>query len=369
MRHKLYDILNVSIDAPINDIKKSYKKLAFQWHPDKNKENQAEAEQKFKDISNAYSILSDENERRKYDQLGDDNYNNNGSGEPDINPMDIFERFFGNGVGHPFAEHNFGGHNFRHHFSFNDFNVHHTTQVKKCKSIGHTYNTTLDEVYKGINKNMKITIKKYCNLCVEKCDNCQGRGIVNQVRSMGFFTQMFTGPCDRCQGTCFKINGKQSCETCKGQGSYDKEQNAHLTIPPGVEDGFKTVFPELGEQPMHDTQIAGDLILEIKINPHKHFVRKNNDLFYKKEITFIESITGINMEIEYFNEIIKINTLNEFGIISPTKQYMIENKGMPLMNSNDKKGNMIIEFNIVYPKIKNKEKISELKNLLEDIFL
>lgn len=368
MNYKLYDTLNISKDATDTDIKKSYKKLAFQWHPDKNKDKKEEAEKKFKEISNAYTVLSDENERRKYDQLGDDNYNNNGTGEHEINPMDIFERFFGNGMGHPFAEHSFGGHGFRHHFSFNDFNTQHTSQVKKCKSVCHSYNASLDDVYKGINKNMKITLKKYCKYCVVFCDKCQGRGIINQVKHMGIFTQMFTGPCDRCQGTGHKINGNKKCEICKGQGTYEKEQNAHLSIPPGVEDGFKTVFPDLGEQPMHDKQIPGDLIFEIKVMSHKHFVRKNNDLYYRKEITFIESIIGTDIEIDYFNEIIKINTLEHFGVISPTKQYMVENKGMPFMNSNDKKGNMIIEFNIVYPEIKNKRRISELKTLLEDIF-
>ena len=370
MKYKLYDILNVSPDASIDDIKKSYKKLAFQWHPDKNKDTPDEAEKKFKDISNAYSILSDPGERRKYDQLGDDNYNNNNNagGGTDINPMDIFEKFFGQGMGHPFSQHDFGGNHFRHHFNFNDFSeIHHTTQISKCKSIKHIFNMNLEDSYKGVNKNIKITLTKHCKKCVNKCDNCQGKGMINQVRSMGIFTQMFTGTCGNCLGSGYKIKGEPSCELCNGKGSYDKEQNACLTLPPGVEDGFKTIFPELGEQPMHDKQMAGDLLFEIKIADHNIFTRKNNDLYYKHELSFIDSVIGKNIYIPYFEEIIELNTLNSFGIISPNKQYMIENKGMPFVESNNKKGNMIIEFIITYPKIKNKNKLSELKQLLEEI--
>lgn len=367
MRHKLYNILEVSNNASPEEIKKSYKKLAFKWHPDKNKDNAQEAELKFKEISNAYTILSDENERRKYDQLGDDNYNNSG-GEQEINPMDIFEKFFGRGMGHPFANHDFGGHNFRHHFAFNDFSENfHTSQTKKCKSVRHEYNMTLEEAYKGVNKNMKITVKKYCPNCVKKCDNCQGRGIVNQVRSMGIFTQMSTGPCGICGGTGYKVISNKDCDICNGNGTYEKEQSAHLSIPPGVSNSFKTVFPELGEQPMHENQIPGDLILEIKIADHKNFIRKNNDLWYKHDISLIDSITGKDIYIEYFDEIITLNTFKEFNIISPLKQYMIKDKGMPFMDSNTKKGNMIIEFNVIYPTINDSSKLSELRTKLEEV--
>jgi DnaJ-class molecular chaperone len=372
MQYKLYDILGVNQNSSPEDIKKAYKKLAFQWHPDKNKDNAEEAEKKFKEISNAYEVLSDPNERRKYDQLGDDNFNNNRNGGGDVNPMDIFEQFFGGSMNHPFAHHDFGGgHGFKQHFSFDFGNIHHNTQSKKCKSIGHQFNMTLEEAYKGVNKNMKITLKKYCTKCVVKCSNCQGKGIVNQVKNMGMFTQMFTGSCGKCNGQGHRVEPNNSCEICEGKGTFEKEQSAHLTLPPGVEDGFKTIFPELGEQPMNENQMAGDLIFEIRIQDHKDFVRKGNDLYYKLSITFIESIIGKDIVIDYFNEKIELNTRKEFGIISPNKQYMITGKGMPMMNSNTNKGNMIIDFNVIYPKIKDIDdnKINEIKNILENIII
>ena len=367
MGYKLYDVLQLDNNASTADIKKAYKKLAFEHHPDKNK-GDPNAELNFKNISHAYTILSDDNERRKYDQLGDDNYNNNGCGGQEQNAADIFEKFFGGGMGHPFQQHDFGGHNFQHHFSFNNFGEQNNNENRKCKTFAQTLNMTLDEVNEGINKDIKITIKKFCSKCVKKCNNCNGRGIVNQVKHMGIFTQMFTGACDKCSGSGYITDGKKNCVECNGEGSYNKEQSAFLTIPPGVEDGFKTIFPELGEQPRHSNQIPGDLILEIKITDHKHFTRKGNDLYYKTDISFIESIIGKDIDIPLFKETLHIN-INQFGVISNAKQYMIENQGLPLMNSNNKKGNLFVEFSINYPKIKNNESIKELEELLTKTFI
>jgi chaperone protein DnaJ len=367
MSYKLYETLGIDKNASEQDIKKAYKKMAMEFHPDKNKGN-PEAETKFKEISNAYAVLSDENEKRKYDQLGDQNYNNGGGGGQEAQAADIFERFFGGNMGHPFAHHfeQHGG--FEHHFNFNNFGEQQTSGVQKCKSFSQTLNMTLEEVYDGINKNIKISIKKYCSKCIKKCDNCIGRGIVNQVRHMGIFTQMFTGPCDKCSGSGHIMHGKKNCTECNGTCSYDKENNAHLTIPPGVDNGFKTIFPELGEQPKNSNQTPGDLILEINITPHKHFVRKGNDLYYKCSISFIESVVGKVIEIPLFKEELKIN-INNFGVISNCKNYIIEGKGMPLMNSNTKKGNLFIEFSINYPKIKNTDKVKELEELLTHTFI
>lgn len=366
MSYKLYEILGLDKNASDQDIKRAYKKLAFENHPDKNKGDQ-NAEEKFKEISNAYAILSDETEKRKYDQLGDNNYNNGNGGQQESH-ADIFERFFGGNMGHPFAHHFEQRGGFEHHFSFNNFGEQHNTEVRKCKSFGQSLNMTLEEVYEGINKNIKISVKKYCSKCIKQCDNCNGRGIVNQIKHMGMFTQMFTGTCDKCSGSGHITQAKKNCSECNGNGSYDKEQNAHLTIPPGVDNGFKTIFPELGEQPRNSNQHAGDLILEINILEHKIFTRKGNDLYYKCEISFIESIIGKNIEIPLFNELLKINT-NIFGVLCSGKNYMIEDKGMPFMNSNTKKGNLFIEFSINYPKIKNSEKIKELEELLSQTFL
>lgn len=356
MSYKLYNILGLDKNSNPSqqDIKKAYKKLAIEHHPDKNKDDPT-AEEKFKEISNAYNVLSDEKNKRVYDQVGDQGYNNgNANEEANMSHQDIFEHFFrrsGMHQDHPFAN----------HFGFDMFNEQNT----KCESLYKTIVLTLEEVYQNYNKNLKINVTKYCKSCLKKCDNCNGLGQVKQVKNMGIFTQVFTGNCGNCNGKGFSNKKNTSCSICNGKGTYIQENNANLSLPAGINDGYKTVFPKLGEQSINNDKEPGDLIIEIKIEPHKLFTRVNNDLYYKTNITFIESVIGKELIIPYFNDTLKIN-INIFGIICNGKQYMIENKGMPIMNTKNK-GNLYIEFNINYPKIKNKDKIKELESLLNEI--
>lgn len=334
-----------------HEIKKAYKKMAMEYHPDKNKDN-PEAEEKFKEISNAYDILSDESKKRIYDQTGDDGNLNEGpfSGG---NHADIFEQFFRNS-GHPFGS-PFGFH-FGQHQSNDDI----------CDHVHKAFNVSLEDVFEGVNKNITLTITKYCHNCTTKCKNCNGTGMVKQVQHMGVFTQIFTGRCDHCNASGYSTECNKSCSDCSGKGTYAKTVNAHLHLPKGIDDGFKTVFEGMGEQPKNPSQKAGDLILEIKINDHKHFTRKGNDLIYKCDISYIDSVIGKDITIPYFKDTVQINT-SIFGVVYPGKQYIIEGKGMPVLKSN-KYGNMMIEFNILYPKIKQKDKVQELERLLKDVF-
>jgi DnaJ-class molecular chaperone len=361
---KLYRTLGIDKNASQDEIKKAYKKLAFEFHPDKNKGN-PEAEAKFKDISNAYNILSDENERSKYDNMGDNNYNGGGGDGGNFRShQDIFESFFRGGGG-PFGGHfNEGG--FEEQFFNFGMGGRQERKNKKCATIEKTISMSLDEVYEGINKNMTISLKKYCHSCNKTCNKCDGRGNIQQIRNLGIFQQIFQGPCDKCEGSGTIIEARSGCKECNGNGTYSKDQNATLIIPAGVDENYKTVFPDMGEQPKTSDSKPGDLLLHIKIEDHKHFIRKGNDLHYKCDIGFIDSVIGKDIVIPYFKENIKLNT-KIFGVLAYHKKYLIEGKGLPIMNSGNK-GNMYIEFNINYPKIKKGGKIDELKNLLEEIF-
>ena len=215
---KLYSTLGLDRGASNDDIKRAYKKMAFEFHPDKNKGN-PEAEAKFKDISHAYNVLSDENEKRKYDQLGDNHYNNGGGNDgppPGFRHPhhDIFESFFRGGGASPFGFEEFG------------FGGRPNNERRKCASVEKTINMTLAEVYEGINKQMTINVKKFCINCNQKCGRCDGKGQLNQVRSMGIFTQVFQGPCENCSGTGVIIEGKPSCKECKGAGSFMKDRKS-----------------------------------------------------------------------------------------------------------------------------------------------
>ena len=129
-------------------------------------------------------------------------------------------------------------------------------------------------------------------------------------------------------------NNKE-CKECKGSGMYEMEHVAQLNMPKGF-DNNNTIFEGLGEQPQTSNQKAGNLILEFKLTPHALFTKQDNDLYYKHTITLSESILGKIITIEYFNEQIKINS-NQFGIINPSKQYILKGRGLPINNTNKKR--------------------------------
>jgi len=366
MTHKLYTALglNRNNNPSPNEIKKAYKKMAMENHPDKNKGN-PKAEEKFKEISNAYEILSDEKKKNIYDQVGDDGYKERQErGHPDMDHSDIFERFF-RGGGHPFGRGGmpggpggFGG----SPFDFEDEN-------RQCPTVTKGMNISLEDAYNGINRTITINVTKFCHDCTKMCANCNGQGVVKQVKSLGVFTQIFTGNCDKCNGVGTIPSGNNSCKECGGKCKYSKELNAHLNIPKGINNGYKTSFPGMGEQPKTSKMKAGDLVIEFRVAEHPNFTRKGNDLYYKCELSFIESMIGKDIKIPYFKEMININT-NMFGVVYPGKEYLIEGKGMPILNT-QRKGNMFIEFVIRYPKLKNKEnkeKLEELSALLKETY-
>jgi DnaJ-class molecular chaperone len=368
--YKLYKILGVDKNASQDDIKRAYKKLAFEHHPDKNKDNLAASEEKFKEISAAYNVLSNETERAKYNETGDNNYNNGSGPEVHRNPHDMFDAFF-RSRGGPFG----GGMHFGEDvFSFGGGAGGAgaggagggNRGPKKASSLEKTLVFTLDEIYEGVNKDLNINIRKYCTDCNKKCNKCDGRGVIQQIINLGIMQQIFQGSCDKCDGTGIIIEGKSDCKNCKGAGFYNKDNKATLILPKGIDENYKTAFPDLGEQPKIPNVKPGDLIINIKIEEHKHFIRKGNDLYYKTDISFIDSIVGKDIIISYFKEKININT-NIFGVISNGKNYLLEGKGMPILNTSNK-GNMFIEFNINYPKIKKKDKCEELRELLKEVF-
>jgi len=359
MTHKLYQELGLNIreNPSSEDIKRAYKKKAIECHPDKNK-NDPNAEEKFKKISNAYEILSDEQKRRAYDHLGDEEYKKRGGGEqhaggfPDV---DIFERFFNMSHGH--GRGGFGG-------SFGGFRDD-GERMEKCKTYQRQYQISLEDAFKGLNKTFTISLTKHCHKCQTSCSNCNGSGVTKQIKSMGVFTQIFTGACDKCEGQGQVSRPSSSCSECNGQTKYKKEITANLSLPAGVTSGYKTMFQEMGEQAKTSNQKSGDLIMEIQIAEHPVFSRQGNDLYYKCNLTYIESVIGKEITIPYFGGDITIN-INDFGIVYPGQKYKIDGKGMPIMNT-PRFGNMYLEFVITYPKIKNKEKIPELKALLESM--
>jgi DnaJ-class molecular chaperone len=360
MTHKLYDILEVNKNASLDDIKKNYKKMAVQFHPDKNKDNKEEAELKFREISNAYSILSNPETRQKYDLLGDENFNGSGGDSAPqheaANMDELFQHLFGARRGH--------GHGFNPFGDFGHGHGHGGQNNRTCNNIIKPYNITLEDIYNGIIKPIKITIKKHCMKCFITCPGCNGAGMRQQIIQMGPMTQILNTHCNHCNGNKIINKNNKECKECKGCGTFDIEHNACLNMPKGF-DSDNTIFEGLGEQPQISGHKAGNLIFEFKLMPHAQFTKSGNDLYYKQTITLTDSIIGKMIIIDYFGEQIKINT-NQFGVINPSKQYILKNRGLPIYNTT-KKGNMIIEFNINYPQLNNNQ-IENLTDALNKAF-
>lgn len=335
MTHKLYEVLGVPKDASKEDIKRAFRKLAVQHHPDKGGDPE-----KFKEIAHAYEVLNDDQKRNEYDHLGDEGlamHQGGGAGFEHMDPRHIFEQFFGGGS-------MFGG---------DMFGGMHSPQPSRVRRNDHMHaiRLSLQEAYQGITKHMRICVSKTCMRCKETCPACQGRGNITDMRRMGFFTQVMTRPCDVCHGTGQKSRGREDCSECKGKATYQEEKRVEVVIPPGVHHGHQIRMDGLGEQPKMDGDIAGDLVLQVVVSSQdSHFRRNGDDLLHTISCTFAEAVIGKRVSIPHYGGAFDVDT-SEYGIIQPDKTYIIPDKGMPMLDGRGY-GKLQLQFQVHYPQNK-----------------
>lgn len=307
--YKLYDVLGIDKGANKDAIKKAYKKLAMQHHPDKGGDPD-----KFKDISNAYETLSDDARRNEYDQHGDEGPPQ-GIGGGGGFPEDLFAQMFGG-----------------HHGA--------ASRNNRRSDAHHNIVITLHDVYHGLNKSLKVSLQNICDKCKQTCFTCQGRGNITDMRRMGFMTQVMTRACHACSGTG-TMCGNSGCSSCSGSGRVIVEKTIDLNIPPGVEHGSQFVFKGMGEQPIQEGDVAGNLVISIIVNNDKSFERRGKDLVFRSKLTFLESVIGKTLIVPHFGGNLEIKT-GDFGIIEPRQEYLVPGKGLP-------GGGLLLSFEIVYP--------------------
>ena len=336
-----YDVLGVSKNATQEEIKQSYKKLAKEFHPDKNKIKGIDTTEKFQKIQTAYEILSDQEKRNQYDNPSPFGQGFNFGGSPDIF-SNIFNNNFGGRGG--------GGSNL------------------KKPDVQHICKITLNDVFSGITKKFNIKRDLKCNICKNTCSICKGQGMVAQRMQIGPFTQIINGPCQICQGSGIVRNSVIVCSSCNSTGIITEKKQIEIVIPRGVENNKIYTFSEWGIQPNNSSEIAGDLIVIISVEDHHYFKRQKLDLICETEITIKESIIGKNIIISHFSGDIEINMTTMFGVINPIKYYTIKNKGLIDINNNH--GDLHIKFNIKYPDNKkfSENEINILKNAFDKVF-
>jgi molecular chaperone DnaJ len=316
-KRDFYEVLGVAKTASADDIKKAYRKLAMQFHPDKNPGNK-EAEVKFREATEAYEILSDAKKRQQFDQFGHAGVNNNGSHGQHANMDDIFENF-----GDIF-ESFFGGQGGRGKQQRSPSGP----APQRGHDLSQRVEISLKEAYLGCSKEIKIYRFDVCGSCKGSgckdgtkptmCASCHGAG--STVHQQGFFN--FSQPCSPCRGQGFKITSP--CTECRGQMRTQKYETLSINIPTGIFQGAELRVTGKGDAGIFKGP-AGDLFVPVDIKPDKVFQRREHDLVTTLALTYPQLVLGCQIEIENIDgtkETIKIPKGCPVG-----KEITIENKG------------------------------------------
>ncbi|MBD3378279.1 molecular chaperone DnaJ [candidate division KSB1 bacterium] len=348
----LYKTLGVSRDASQAEIKKAYRKLAMQYHPDRNPDDK-EAEDKFKQVGEAYSVLSDPEKRRRYDQFGSAGMRGGGTGGfggaggMGFDPFDIFREVFGGGFGDIFGG---GGHGRQR------------STVQRGSDLQIRIKLSLEEIAQDTTKKVKLKRLIACETCdgsgakpgtgKETCPMCHGNGEV--AYRQGFFTLART--CPRCHGEGSIIS--QPCSDCQGDGRVKGESTIEVDIPHGVSQGQYLTIRNAGNVGPRGGPI-GDVIVLIEEEEHSFFERHGDDILYDLHLSFPNAALGAEVQVPTLNGKAKIN------IPSGTQSGKIlrmRGKGIPHLNSSGS-GDQLIRIQIYTPK-----KLSdEERKILQDL--
>lgn len=343
-RKDYYKILGVEKTASDDEIKKAYRKLAMKWHPDKHtndsEADKKKAEEMFKDIAEAYEVLSNPTEREKYDNPQSDFTFGGFSGG---NPFDMFS-----GFGNPFADifSMFGG-----------------QQPQEDNTVGSTLKVSLqvslEDIYNGTLKKIRFKRNEFCEECngsglgkngsIRSCPTCGGTGFINNL-GRGIRT-MYS--CDKCHGTGKII--QNPCKKCNGVGLFLATKEIEIEIPKGVANGARLVYENEGSQSKVKGGKSGDLFVFIQQKEHPVFERDANNLYCEISVPVITAMVGGNVNIQTIDG----KTLSvkiPQGCNNDQKMRLV-GKGMPIYNTNDKYGDLYGIVNIKLPtKITDEEK-------------
>lgn len=359
-KRDLYEVLGVSKSASQDEIKKAYRVLAKKYHPDMNPGDK-EAEEKFKEASDAYAILSDPDKKAKYDQFGHAAFDNGGGagaggyGFSDMGDIfssfgDIFSDLFGMG----------GGSSRR---SYNG--------PQKGASIRHGITIEFNEAVFGTKKELKIMGHDECPECKgsgakpgttpETCSQCKGKGqVVFQRQSLFGMTQSVQA-CPQCRGTGKII--KEKCNSCSGQGVVSKEKKIEVNIPAGIDDGQSIRLSGQGE-PGANGGPRGDLMVEVSVKRHPIFQRDGVDLYANVPLSFARAALGGEIEIATIDGNIAYNV--QSGTQTDTR-VRFRGKGVPYLRDKDHRGDFYVNFVVQVPQKLTKEQ-RELLEAFEATF-
>ena len=352
-----YEVLGIKKDATAAEIKSAYRKKAKELHPDLNKDD-PHAEDKFKEVQEAYSVLSDESKRKMYDQFGHAGVSGGGANPygggysnfntSDFDFGDIFDSFFGGG---------FGG--------FSGFGGGERSQTRSTRGSDILMRMELDfdEAIYGCEKKFNIDVVEDCDECHghggfdrEECKTCHGTGTVTTQQNTILGAFMSKTSCPNCHGTGHTY--KRKCSNCDGKGKVKKNKKITINIPSGINTGDRQRVTGKGNPGMNGGD-NGDLYIEFVVGEHDFFVRENDDIYLEVPLTLTESILGCKKDIPTLYGNVKINV--GAGTNSGDKQ-RIKGKGVD-NEYRHHKGDMYLIFKVYTPKKLTREQ----KELIEEL--
>ncbi len=364
-KRDFYEILGVSRTASPEEIKKAYRKVAMQFHPDRNPGDKS-AEDKFKEAAEAYEILSDVEKRKRYDQFGHAGMSGNGGfgggrGGGGMNMEDIFANFgdvfseFGGGGGSPFEGFFGGGRSSRER-----------SRGVRGGNLRIKVSLTLNEISKGAHKTIKV--KKYvpCKTCdgsgakdknsFHTCTTCKGSGVVRRVTNTILGQMATTTTCPTCNGEGQTITSR--CVTCHGDGRVYGEETIQIDIPAGVAEGMQLSMSGKGNAGERGGA-AGDLIIAIEEEQHGELTRDGNNVVYELYVSFADAALGTSVDVPTIDAKarIKIKPGTQAGEI-----FRLKGKGFPNVNAYGT-GDQLIHVNVWVPKELTKEETTVLEKL------
>lgn len=349
MKLDYYEVLGVERNADDGTIKSAYRKMAMQYHPDRNPNN-PEAEEQFKVCSEAYAVLSDADKRAAYDRYGHAGVGGagnpfQGGGSPFGDAVDLSDLFS------QFVNSAFGGGGTR-------------TRAQRGRDIEHEMVLEFEESVFGKQQEIHYRRLATCSDCdgsgaqrgtkPEHCQQCDGRGQIRGNR--GLFVSIVDCPACRGMGSIVR----NPCPTCKGNMRVSQERKLTVKVPPGVEDGIRMHYRGDGDAGIFGGP-AGDLYVLLTVKPHKFFERDGDDLHCTIPVSFPQAALGVELQVQTLEgtETLKVPEGTQSG-----KEFKLRGKGVPHLNSHGK-GDLIVEVRVQTPSKLNKEQKALMKQLAD----
>lgn len=330
-----YDLLGVDPSAGDNEIKKAYRKAALRAHPDKGGDPET-----FKELTQAYEVLSDDNKRAVYDQAGKAGLEGGGGmGGGGMDPQDLFSQLFGGGGGF------FGG----------GGGSSRPQGPRKGKDLLHRISVSLEDLYKGKVQKLALSKSVICKPCegrggkkgsVATCTSCRGQGVKVMLRQLGPMVQQIQQPCNECEGTGEMMNPKDRCKTCQGKKTNSERKVLEVHIDKGMKSGQQIRFN--GESDQAPGIIPGDVVISVEEKQHPRFQRKGDDLYCEAEIDLLTALGGGEFAIEHLDERTLHVVIVPGEVIKPNSLKVISGQGMPSYRHHEL-GDLYVQIKVNFP--------------------